>query len=52
MEINIANDNTYRIQFDLGKGGGQMDGGLRTHVSTYIHSKALLMDNGKKWRGK
>ena len=29
-----------------------MDGGLQTYVSTYICSKTLLMDNGRKWRGK
>ena len=39
VEINIEND----IEFSL-----PWEGGLQTHVSTYIHSKALLMDNGEE----
>ena len=36
MEINIANDNAYRIQFDLGKGGGKRMGGYK-HMYLLIY---------------
>ena len=36
VEINIANDNAYRIQFDLGKGGGKQMGGYK-HMYLLIY---------------
>ena len=36
VEINIVNNNTYQIQFDLGKGGGKRMGGYK-HMYLLIY---------------
>ena len=41
VDISIANDNAYRIQFDLGKGGGKRIGGYK-HMYLLIYELGTL----------